>query len=119
MRLTKRLGQLHDLSLHLLLPAWRPRPTRHQRRPAGLNELRLPPRIDCSETFSFRAASAIAISPPKIANTIRVFFSGRIIGGRPSPHLLLKRRSCPHNRPARKFEAEHAQRRITGGDKTL
>jgi hypothetical protein len=27
--------------------------------------------IDCSETFSFRAASAIDISPDKIANTIR------------------------------------------------
>jgi len=39
--------------------------------------------IDCSETFSFRAASAIDISPAKIANTIRVFFSGGIIGGRP------------------------------------
>jgi hypothetical protein len=25
----------------------------------------------------------------------------------PSPHLLIRRRSCPHNRPARKFEAEH------------
>jgi hypothetical protein len=23
-----------------------------------------------------------------------------------SPHLLIRRRSCPHNRPARKFEAE-------------
>jgi hypothetical protein len=33
--------------------------------------------------FSFHAASAIEISPAKIANTIRVFFSGGIIGGRP------------------------------------
>jgi transposase InsO family protein len=24
----------------------------------------------------------------------------------PSPHLPIRRRSCPHNRPARKFEAE-------------
>src|SRR5215213_1917120 len=29
----------------------------------------------------------------------------------PSPHLLIRRRSCPHNRPARKFEAEHHKQR--------
>jgi hypothetical protein len=39
--------------------------------------------LDCSETFSFRAASAIDTSPAKIANTILIFFSGGIIGGRP------------------------------------
>jgi hypothetical protein len=27
----------------------------------------------------------------------------------PSPHLLIRRRSCPHNRPAKKFEAEQAE----------
>jgi len=38
--------------------------------------------IDCSETLPFRAASAIEISPAKIADTILIFFSG-IVGGRP------------------------------------
>jgi hypothetical protein len=37
--------------------------------------------IDCSETFSFRAASAIEISPAKIANTILIFFTAGIVGG--------------------------------------
>ena len=49
--------------------------------------------IDCSETFSIRAASAIDISPAKIANTIRVFFSGGIIGGRPIASRILRGRT--------------------------
>src|SRR5512132_3031708 len=51
--------------------------------PASMNSAFQRP-IDCSETFSFRAASAIDISPAKIASTIRVFFSGGIVGGRPN-----------------------------------
>jgi hypothetical protein len=81
-RLTERLGQLHDLGLQLLLPRRRPdRPATKAVFPASKNSAFQRP-IDCSETFSFRAASAIDIPPAKIANTIRVFFSGGIAGGR-------------------------------------
>jgi len=37
--------------------------------------------IDCSDTFSLRAASAIVISPARIDSTIRIFFSAGITGG--------------------------------------
>src|SRR4029077_17005206 len=40
--------------------------------PASMNSASHRP-IDCSETFSFRAASATDISPAKIANTILIF----------------------------------------------
>src|SRR5699024_7515955 len=39
--------------------------------------------IDCSLTFSRRAASAIDISPAITLNTLRVFFSTGICGGLP------------------------------------
>lgn len=39
--------------------------------------------IDCSDTFSRRAASARLISPAKIDSTIRIFFSDGITGGLP------------------------------------
>jgi hypothetical protein len=61
--------------------------------PASMNSAFHRP-IDCSETFSFRAASAIDISPDKIANTIRVFFSGWIIGR--STHRLTSRSNADH-----------------------
>jgi hypothetical protein len=46
--------------------------------------------IDCSLTFSLRAASAIVISPASTLNTIRVFFSAGIDGGLPMPWILLQ-----------------------------
>ena len=54
--------------------------------PASMNSAFHRP-IDCSETFSLRAASAIETSPARMLNTIRVFFSGGITGGRPIRHL--------------------------------
>ncbi len=36
--------------------------------------------MDCSDTFSRRAASAIVISPARTLNTIRIFFSTGITG---------------------------------------
>ena len=38
--------------------------------------------IACSDTFSRRAASAIEISPCNTDNTMRIFFSTGIVGGR-------------------------------------
>jgi len=43
--------------------------------------------IDCSDTFSLRAASAIETSPARMLNTIRDFFSGGITDARPMAHL--------------------------------
>lgn len=46
--------------------------------------------IDCSDTFSRRAASAIVCSPAITDNTIRVFFSTGIDGGLPMSATLLQ-----------------------------
>ncbi len=73
---------------------------------ACFEELSLPLPIDCSETFSFRAASATLISPANTLNRIRVLVSTLNLGGHPMTHPpTLKHRSRPHNRPARKPDA--------------
>src|SRR5690554_1124937 len=46
--------------------------------------------IDCSDTFSRRAASAIVISPASTLSTIRVFRSAGITGGLPMVQILLQ-----------------------------
>lgn len=56
-------------------------------RPASRNSAFQRP-IDCSDTFSLRAASAIETSPARTLSTILVFFSAGITGGRPTAHLL-------------------------------
>ena len=59
--------------------------------------------MDCSLTFSRRAASAIVISPARTLNTILVFFSTAITGGLAMPDLL----QDLHNGPATKSDARH------------
>jgi len=46
--------------------------------------------IDCSLTFSLRAASATDISPASTLITIRVFISAGIDGGLPMSSILLQ-----------------------------
>lgn len=55
--------------------------------------------IDCSLTFSLRAASAIDNSPASTLNTIRAFFSTGIKGGLPMLKLSLRTYTTPlpHN----------------------
>src|SRR5690606_12892521 len=63
------------------------RPEASAGRPASRNSAFHRP-IDCSDTFSLRAASAIETSPARTLSTILVFFSAGITGGRPTAHLL-------------------------------
>jgi hypothetical protein len=70
-RLTQRPSQAGDLGRKPLLPRGRAGVPGGERDLAGLQEARLPRPIDCSLTFSRRAASAIVISPARTLMTIR------------------------------------------------
>jgi hypothetical protein len=82
------------------------RPTTSAVLPASMNSAFQRP-IDCSETFSFRTAQRSTFPQPRPrARSGSSCPAGSSVVD-PSPHLLIRRRSCPHNRPARKFVAEH------------
>ena len=107
----QRLGQLIDLGLQLLLPRRRASPASDQPDLAGLDEVGLPPVDRLLADLLLACGPEAETSPASTANTNTNLLLRR--DHRRTPHPApprLRRRSCTHHRPARKFDA--GQRRL-------